>query len=166
MSALLQPLAFSLYLSVFAMNWITPTINDVYDYAGQPVVDQIITVLQGSRTTSPLPGIITKVVLEFRGRVAKCNQLDANPAAVPGCCLSRAAVVIYCRLKMAAMMQMEKEERSDLAEAGAFMERVEKGQSVVEPPDNPLAANFDQALPSPSFGKGRPREFTRASQDG
>jgi hypothetical protein len=73
--------------------------------------------------------------------------------------------VIYCRLKNALEMPLTEDERLFLKQRENQLERIANGQDVVDPPDNPIQANFEQTIPSPKFGR-KPREFTRESQDG
>jgi hypothetical protein len=146
-------------------NWIVPTIADVYNSKAGPIVDAINTGLLGAGQTSRVPGIIADVTLEIRRRVAKCNQLDANTAAIPGGLKPLAVDLIYCRLKIAAEMALSDDERTLLRQRENQLERIADGKDQVDPPDTPLAANFNQAVPSPSFGC-RHIEFTPRNQDG
>jgi len=57
------------------------------------------------------------------------------------------------------------DERLFLKQREIQLDRIADGKDLVDPPDNPIAANFNQSLPAPRF-KRRHREFTRQSQDG
>lgn len=146
-------------------NWITITKADIYNSKAATLVDQINQNLLGNGQTDRLTGIIADVTLEIRRRVAKCNQLDADATRIPGGLKPLAVDLIFCRLKIAVEMELNEDERRTLARRETELDRVAAGDDVVDPPDNPIAANFNQPQPKPSFGTSH-REFTRWSQDG
>ena len=133
-------------------NWITITIADLYNSQAATLIDAANTVSLGNGQASRVPGIIADVTLEIRRKVARCNQLDANPAAIPGGLKPLAVDIIYCRLKIALQMDLTQAERDSLARRERELDRVADGRDLVDPPDNPIAANMTQGVAAPSFG--------------
>jgi hypothetical protein len=146
-------------------NWISLALADLYNSKAAPLVDQINQQLLGAGQTDRVTGILADVTLEIRRRVAKCNQLDADPTRIPAGLKPLAVDLAYCRLKIAAEMPLSEDERLLLKQREDQLERVADGRDTVDPADNPVAANFNQALPAPAFGC-RHRQFTNRTQEG
>lgn len=147
-------------------NWISLTKADVYNSKAAALIDAADSVSLGNGQTDRTTGILADVTLEIRRRIAKTNQLDQNPAAIPAGLKPLAIDLVYCRLKNALELPLTDDERLFLKQREIQLDRIADGRDVVEPPDAPIAANPVEVLPPPSFGRGRPREFTRQSQDG
>jgi len=147
-------------------SWIILTKADLYNSKAAALIDAADSVSLGAGQTDRTTGVISDVVLEIRRRVAKSNQLDQNPAAIPGGLKPLAIDLVYCRLKNALELPLTDDERLFLKQRELQLDRIADGRDVVEPPDNPIPAHPIQALAQPSFGCGRPREFTRQTQDG
>lgn len=148
------------------MNWITITKADLYNSKVAALIDAADTASLGANQPDRSTGVIADVTMEIRRRVSKSNLLDQNPAAIPAGLKPLAIDLVYCRLKSALELPLTDDERLFLKQRELQLERIADGRDVVDPPDNPMAANPVQAQPSPSFGRGRRREFTRWSQDG
>jgi len=146
-------------------NWITITKADLYNSKIAALIDAADSASLGQSQADRTTGIIADVTLEIRRRVAKSNQLDQNTAAIPGGLKPLAVDLIYCRLKVALEMELTDDERAALKARHNELDRIADGRYVVDPPDNPIAANPVQSLPAPSFGTRR-RFFTTRSQDG
>lgn len=147
-------------------NWITITKADLYNSKVAALIDAADTASLGANQPDRSTGVIADVVMEIRRRISKCNQLDQNTSAIPGGLKPLAIDLVYCRLKNALELPLTDDERLFLKQREIQLDRIADGRDVIEPPDNPIAANPVQALPQPAFGRGRPREFTRWSQDG
>jgi len=147
-------------------NSITLTKTDLYNSKAAALIDAADSVSLGVSQTGRSTGVIADVTLEIRRRVSKCNQLDQNPAAIPAGLKPLAIDLVYCRLKNALELALTDDERWFLKQREIQLDRIADGRDLVEPPDNPIAANFTQTIPSPKFGRGRLREFTRRNQNG
>ncbi len=147
-------------------NWIVITKADLYNSKAAPFIDAANTLALGAGQADRVTGILADVTMEIRRRVAKCNQLDQNTAALPGGLKPLAVDLIYCRLKNALELPLTEDEKLFLKLRETQLDRIADGRDVVESPDNPIPANPAQALAQPSFGRGRRREFTRQSQEG
>jgi len=146
-------------------NWITIAKQDLYNSKVAALIDAADSASLGQGQADRTTGIIADVVLEIRRRVAKCHRLDANTAAIPGGLKPLAVDVIFCRLKVALEMELTEDERHTLDRREQQLDRIADGHDVVEPPDNPLAENPEQAIPAPSFRR-RYIQFTPRNQDG
>jgi len=147
-------------------NWITITKADLYNSKVAALIDAADTASLGAGQPDRSTGVIADVTLEIRRRVAKSNQLDQNASAIPAGLKPLAVDLVYCRLKNALELALSEDERLFLKQRELQLERVADGRDVVEPPDNPIAANPLQAVAQPSFGRGRAREFTKGAQEG
>ena len=134
-------------------NWITITKADLYNSKVAALIDAANSVSLGAGQTDRTTGIIADVTMEIRRRVARANQVDANASAIPGGLKPLAVDMIYCRLKIALEMQLTEDERLALKQRENQLDRIADGRDVVDPPDNPIAANPVQTIPSPSFGR-------------
>jgi len=74
--------------------------------------------------------------------------------------------MIYGRLKNALEMPLTEDERLFLKQREDQLDRIADGRDLVDPPDVPLSAGFQQTIPMPSFGRGRRIQFTPRNQDG
>ena len=146
-------------------NWISITKADLYNSKVAALIDAADSASLGQGQQDRTTGIIADVTLEIRRRVAKANQLDQNTAAIPGGLKPLAVDIIYCRLKVALEMELTDDERLFLKQRSDQLDRIADGRDVVDPPDNPMAANPVQTLPAPSFGHRR-RFFTSRTQEG
>lgn len=147
-------------------NWITITKADLYNSKAAALIDAADTASLGANQPDRSTGVIADVTMEIRRRVSKSNQLDQNPSAIPAGLKPLAIDLVYCRLKNALELPLTDDERLFLKQREEQLDRIADGRDVVDPPDNPIPANPVQALPSPSFGRGRPREFTNWTQNG
>ena len=147
-------------------NWITLTKADLYNSKAAALIDAADGVSLSNGQSDRTTGILADVTLEIRRRVSKSNLLDQNAAAIPAGLKPLAVDLVYGRLKSALELPLTEDERLFLRQREIQLDRIADARDVVEPPDTPLAANPVEVLPPPSFGRGRPREFTRQSQDG
>jgi len=147
-------------------NWISLTKADLYNSKTAALIDAADSVSLGSGQTDRATGILADVTLEIRRRVSKSNQLDQNPGTLPAGLKPLAIDLAYCRLKNTLELPLTDDERLFLKQREMQLDRIADGRDVVEPPDTPMPANPVEVLPPPSFGRGRPREFTRQSQEG
>jgi hypothetical protein len=147
-------------------NWIVITQADLYNSKAAALIDAANSSSLGAGQTDRITGVIADVTLEVRRRVAKCNQLDQNTAAIPGGLKPLAVDLIFCRLKTALEMELTEDERLSLKQRELQLDRIADGRDVVEPPDSPMAVNPLQFVPEPGFGHRRPREFTNRTQNG
>jgi hypothetical protein len=146
-------------------NWITIAKADLYNSKAAALIDAADQLSLGPGQTDRSTGIIADVTMEIRRRVAKCNQLDQNLAAIPGGLKPLAVDLIYCRLKSAMELSLTDDERLLLKQREGQLERIADGKDMVDPPDNPLVAGYTQPMPQPAFG-GRYIQFTPRNQDG
>ena len=147
-------------------NWITITKVDLYDAKAAALVDAADTAQLGSGQASRSTQVITDVTAEIRRKVAKCNQLDQNTAAIPGGLKNCAIDIIIARLKVSLEQELTKAESDGLLARERELNRIADGKDLVDPPDNPMPANFNQTLPQPSMGNWRRRWFSFGQQDG
>lgn len=147
-------------------NWISLTKADLYNSKVAALIDAADSVSLGSGQTDRTTGVIADVTLEIRRQCARVNILDANTSAIPGGLKTLAVDLVFCRLKRALEMELGEDESQELGRCEKTLNRIGDGKEFIDPPDNPMAVNFEQAQPAPSFGRGRPREFTRQTQDG
>jgi len=151
-------------------NWIAITKADLYNSKVAPLVDAGNTVSLGLGQTDRTTGIIADVTMEIRRKVARCNLLDQDATKIPGGLKSLAVDIIFCRLKVALEMDLSEAERESLKARQREMDRIADGKDMVDPPDNPIAANETQGIATPSFpvrGVNAPaRKFTNCSQEG
>lgn len=145
--------------------WITITKADLYNTKVAALIDAADTVMLGDHQSDRTTGVIADVTLEIRRKVARANQLDSNAAAIPGGLKTLALDLIFCRLKLALEMPLSEDERSLLKQRNNDLDRIADGKDLVDPPDNPIAANFPQAQAQPSFGTAC-RNFTDRTQNG
>lgn len=146
--------------------WIVLSKADLYNSKAAALIDAADSVSLGNGQADRSTGILADVTQEIRRRISKSNQLDANPAALPAGLKPLALDLVYCRLKSALELPLTEDERLFLQLREQQLDRLADGRDVVEPPDSPLPANPVEVVPPPSFGRGRPRLFTRESQDG
>ena len=146
-------------------NWIVITKADLYNSKASAIVDTADTCNLGAGQTGRVTGILADVTSEIRRKVARCNQLDANTSAVPGGLKALAVDIIYCRLKVAIEQELTQDERESLKSRERDLDRIADGKDLVDPPDNPVAANFNSDIPVPSFGRP-PRDLSRNRLDG
>ncbi len=147
-------------------NWTIITIQDLYNSQAASLIDQANSASLGNGQTDRVTGLIAAAVLDIRGQCARVNILDSDATKIPNSLKNLAVDMIFCRLKRAVMMDLSEDERSLLKSCETRLQAIGDGRGFIEPPDNPVAMNFEQAQPAPSFGKGPHREFTRCSQDG
>ena len=147
-------------------NWIAITIQDLYNSKVAPLIDAANAVSLGAGQADRTTGVINDVTLEIRRKVAKCNQLDQDVTKIPGGLKPLAVDIIFCRLKVALEMDLSEAERESLKARQRELDRIADGKDLVDPPDNPIAANMTQGLPAPAFGPKPCRQFTRRNQDG
>ena len=142
------------------MNWLTITRADLYNSKVAALIDAADTASLGDGQRDRTTGIIADVTLEVRRRVARANALDADTTTIPGGLKPLAVDIIYCRLKMALEMELTKDESDCLARRSQELDRIADGKEMIDPPDHPIAANYTQAEPHPSFGRAPHREFS------
>ena len=134
-------------------NWIVITKSDLYNSKASAIVDTADTYNLGAGQAGRVTGILADVTSEIRRKVARCNQLDANASAIPGGLKTLAVDIIYCRLKVAIEQELTQDERESLKSRERDLDRIADGKDLVDPPDNPIAANFNSDIPAPSFGR-------------
>lgn len=147
-------------------NWTPITIQDLYNSQVAPLIDAANSVALGAGQTDRVTGAIAAVVSDIRGQCARVNILDANTANIPNSLNNLAADLIYYRLKRALGMELTEDERSNLKACQSQLKDIGDGKGFIDPPDNPISVNFEQAQPAPSFGHGRHIEFKPRNQDG
>jgi len=147
-------------------NWTAITIQDLYDSQVAPLIDAANSVALGASQADRVTGTIAGVVLDIRGQCARVNSLDSDTTKIPGSLKNLAVDMIYCRLKRSLQMELTEDERSNLKSCESRLQLIGDGKGFIDPPDSPIAVNFEQAQPSPSFGNCPHRYFTNRSQDG
>ena len=147
------------------MNWITLTIQDLYNSKVAALIDAANSVALGAGQTDRITGTIADVTLSIRRQCARVNLLDADTTKIPGGLKTVAIDVIYCRLKRALEMELSEDERNELKRGEDTFLRIGEGKEFIDPPDTPIAVNFEQAQPAPAF-RTRHRQFTPRNQDG
>lgn len=126
-------------------NWISITKSNLYDSKAAALIDAADTVQLGAGQTDRSTGIIADVVVEIRRKVARCNQLDQDATKIPGGLKSLAVDIIVARLKVALEQELTKAESDSLARREREMDRIADGKDYIDPPDNPIPANFVSA---------------------
>jgi hypothetical protein len=147
-------------------NWIVIQLVDLYDAKAAALVQAADQVQLGPGQLSRSAQVIADVTAEIRRKVAKCNQLDQNVAAIPGGLKNCALDIIIARLKIALEQELTPDEKDGLKARERELNRIADGRDLVDPPDNPIPANMTQAKAQPSMGNWRHREFTKGKQDG
>ena len=148
------------------MSWTAITIQDLYNSQVAPLIDAANSVALGSGQTARVTGAIAGVVLDIRGQCARVNILDSDTTKIPASLKNLAVDMIFCRLKRSLQMELTEDERSNLKSCESRLQLIGDGKGFIDPPDSPIAVNFEQAQPAPAFGNKPRREFTRWSQDG
>ena len=147
-------------------NWSALTIQDLYNSQVAALIDAANSVVLGAGQTDRVTGTISDVTLAIRGACARVNVLDSDTTKIPNSLRTCAVDMIYCRLKRALQMELTEDERAMLKSCERGLELVGEGKGFIDPPDNPIAVNFEQGQPAPSFGHGRHIEFKPRNQDG
>ena len=146
-------------------NWITIAKADLYNSKSATLIDAADTQALGAGQTGRTAGIIADVTLEIRRKVSRCNQLDQVTTAIPGGLKPLAVDIIFCRIKTALEMELSQDERALLNRREAELDRIADGKDLVDPPDNPIVAAFNQAVAQP-VTVDRHRNFSRCEQEG
>lgn len=141
-------------------NWIAITIIDLYDAKAAALVDAADSLELGAGQASRSAQVIADVTAEIRRKVARCNQLDQDPTKIPGGLKNCALDIIIARLKVALEQELTAAETEGLKARERELNRIADGKDLVDPPDNPIAANMTQAIADPSFGCRPRRNFT------
>lgn len=145
-------------------NWIAIVVNDLNNAKAAALItaadSQSLAAGQPARSTTT----IADVTAEIRRKVGKLNQLDQDTTKIPFGLKNLALDIIICRLKVALEQELSEDERNALKRRYQELDDIRDGKEMVDPPDNPIAANEEQALPSPSFGC-RPR-LRRFNEEG
>ena len=126
-------------------NWIVITKADLYNSKAAALIDAADSVSLSGAQTDRSMGVTADVTLEIRRRVSKCNQLDANLAAIPGGLKPLAVDIIYCRLKLALEQALSQDERDTLKRRERELDRIADGSDPVEAPDKPIVAQVNIA---------------------
>jgi hypothetical protein len=147
-------------------NWIVIAEVDLYDAKAAALVEAADSVQLGPGQESRSAQVIADVTAEIRRKVARCNQLDQNVAAIPGGLKNCALDIIIARLKIALEQELTSDEKEGLKARERELNRIADGKDLVDPPDNPMPANMTQAIAQPSMGHWRHRDFTLGQQDG
>lgn len=147
-------------------NWIQIQLSDLYDAEAAALVDAANSAELGAGQENRTTQVIADVTAEIRRKVAKCNQLDQNVAAIPGGLKNLALDIIISRLKRALHQELSQDEKDALKAHERSLNRIADGEDLVDPPDNPMPANMTQAIAQPKFGHRPPREFSPWQQDG
>lgn len=129
--------------------------------------EQEILSTAGGDDDDRLPGIISDVTAEVRGRIATwtANQLDADTTKMPGSFIARAAALARWRLMASIPNYTPSEARKlEYEKAEKFFESVAAGKMRPEAPDDPITNTVPQELPgrgayynSPGSRTGRTR---------
>jgi len=125
-------------------NWIAITIQDLYDSKVAGLINAANSASLGAGQLDRTTGIIADVTAEIRRKVARCNQLDQDVTAIPGGLKTLALDIICCRIKTALEIDLMDGERDLLRQRNAELNRIADGKDLVDPPDNPMPANFNQ----------------------
>lgn len=151
-------------------NWIAITKLDLYNAKAAALVDAADSVQLGAGQVSRSAQVIADVTAEIRRKVARCNTLDADVTKIPGGLKNCALDIIVARLKVSLEQDLTPAETEGLKARERELNRIADGKDLVDPPDNPVAANMTQGIASPSFGtRGADlpnRRFTDNTQDG
>lgn len=117
----------------------------------------------------PLPEIIEQVTLEIRNAIRsnRDNQLHSDATFLPAGAIYHAVAIVRFRLlsrfAVSEADQPGDARKTEYREAITWLDLVRKGTERVEPP----YGEADAQAPSPSPRlSGRPRRFTRNTQDG
>lgn len=146
-------------------NWITITKADLYNSKVAALIDAADSASLGQNQKDRTTGIISDVTMEIRRRVSKCNQVDANTAAIPGGLKPLAVDIIFCRLKIALELELNQDERNTLSRRERELDRIADGSDPVEVPDNPIISPVNIAGGGVSY-KSSPRKAKAAKLGG
>jgi hypothetical protein len=133
--------------------WIAITIQDLYDTKVAGLIDASNNASLGTNQKDRTTGIIADVTAEIRRKVARCNQLDVDTTKIPGGLKTLALDIMVCRIKTALEIELLDGERDLLRQRTSELNRIADGKDLVDPPDNPIAANMTQGIAQPAFGR-------------
>jgi len=149
-------------------NWIQITETDILESEGGPTVTAARGSLLNAGQTDPLPGIISAVTQEVRGRVAAGNYTLGAGETVPAVLENSAVDLVVYRLlsRLPNLRTKHWQERAEAAEKRLL--EVAKGLFAIPEPETP-ADDFSEGeqRPRPSIAPSNPnRIFGRDQSDG
>lgn len=138
-------------------NWIAITKADLYNTKAARLIDKINSLQLGDGQNDRSTGIIADVTAEIRRRISRCNVLDQDVSKIPAGLKPLAIDLIIIRLKNAVEADLTDAEKMTMSQRNRELDRIADGTDLVDAPDNPIPANMNQSIASPSFGCRRNR---------
>lgn len=138
-------------------NWVTITDADVQDAAS----DKVLTALAGEKLadgqTDPTPRSIADVVAQVRNACSgnRRNPVDAFAGTVPASLRRITADLIVFDLMRRLKMPLTDDERKTLERHEARLDRIRRGEELVELPDNPTDPVVAGTAGTPSISNDR-----------
>jgi hypothetical protein len=129
-------------------------------------VDAADTVQLGAGQLSRSDQVIVDVTAEIRRKVARCNVLDQDATKIPGGLKNCALDIIIARLKVSLEQELTAAETEGLKARERELNRIADGKDLVDPPDNPVAANFTQTDVGAEVASSSRRKAKRCKMDG
>ncbi len=122
-------------------NWITITLDDIYDAKLAPYVDALRTKALKAGQADPTPAIIQEVVDRVRAEVAGCerNTLDDDITTIPKDLKALAKRLVLVDMKARLEEPLTEDERRQNDKDIRYLERVADCKVPVAAPDNPEA---------------------------
>lgn len=149
-------------------NWIQITATDILEAEVGPSVTAARESLLATGQTDPLPGIITAVTNEVRGRVAAGNYTLGDGETIPAVLENAAVDIITWRLlsRLPNLRQKHWQERAEAAQQ--LLLDVAKGLFAIPEPETPATDFTEQSERiSPSLASPNPdRIMGRTASDG
>jgi hypothetical protein len=142
-------------------NWIVISEVDLYDAKAAALVEAADTVQLGSGQNSRSAQVIADVTAEIRRKISRVTVLDQNLSAIPAGLKNAALDIIIARLKIALEQELSQDERDGLKRRYKEIEDVRDGKDQVDPPDNPMPSNMQQAQVSVESSSERRKATSR-----
>ena len=135
-------------------NWIAITKATLYEASVAKLIDAVDSKALAAGQPNRSAGIIQGVVDHVRRKIAshQRNQLDADITTIPKGLRDLAVDLVIARLKTALQMELNPDERENIARRERDLNRVAEGRDVVDQPDTAVVAPMEPLVPPPSFG--------------
>lgn len=143
------------------MIWITLTEDDVLTRLAGPELSAYRTAAKASGQADPLPEIISGVVQEARGRVAKAGYTAEDEDAIPEQIKHHVLAIIRYRLVTRLPLEVKESRRKEYEDAMQFLREVAAGDVVLDD-----AASGTMSTGSSQVISSRPTGITSTSLKG
>ena len=144
-------------------NWITITVQDLYNSAAAPYIDRADQELLGHGQTKRSDGIIADVTRDIRVKVARASQLDQDATKIPGGFKTLAVDMCIARLKKAIGIEVPEQDLSTIERA---LNRIADGKERIDLPDNPISTGVTMQGTAPVTSNASRRKASAGKLSG